>query len=83
MPFNQPSTTPEPESPVLADAALFVGEGLSGRSKAATSGQQRRLVKTLERLYPAATAALAGVAAGNAGVAAQSFESVLAQLSNA
>ena len=82
MPIFQPSI-PSPQQTVpLADAETLVCEALWVRSKALTPAEGRRLVKTLERLHPAAHVALAGVAIGSAGSPERSFESVLMQLSD-
>ncbi|MES1977056.1 MAG: hypothetical protein V4451_03405 [Pseudomonadota bacterium] len=58
-------------------------EGLSGRSRATTPAEERRLDKTLERLHPAATLAMTGAAALNGQAPSPTFSSVLAQLSDA
>lgn len=83
MSFSKSSTPPAQQSPALADRRAFVREMLSGRSKSPASDHERRILKILERLHPAANVALAGAAIASAGSPDQSFQLVLAQLSNA
>ena len=78
MSFSESSALTSPQSPSLVDGSVLVREILSVRSQATTPDQERRLVKTLERLHPAANVALAG----SAGSPDRSFESVLADLSS-
>ena len=82
MPFTQPPAAGVQENSVLFSAFECVRQDLSGRSKALTPSQKKRLISTLERLEPAANAAIVSAAGGNAG-SVPSFSSVLAQLSHA
>ena len=78
MPVTQKIAAP-------SSAPERVREGLSVRRNAATPGQEKSLVKTLNRLEPAANAALSGAsgATNSNAVTAPSFSSVLVQLSHA
>lgn len=83
MPISDLQTAKTSESNPLSGWAVVVRDGLSGRRKAASPAEERRMAKILDRLHPAANVALAGASASSGQAALPAFSSVLAQLSDA
>ncbi len=84
MPPSTVSASAAPESPALSAEGVLVRDGLAGRRKVSSPAEERRLVKTLERLAPAANVAMAGVSTDGALPAASpDFSAVLRALSHA